>query len=100
MMFEDQGVTYKDVRISREEWPGLKKTLVETGQTPFGQLPIVELAGQIMPQSAAFNRYFAKIFGKTPPPPPPLTMINLLLLLFGLRPPAQVSMAPALARST
>jgi len=64
MIFEDQGITYNDVRIPRESWPALKKELVESGRNPSGQLPIVEIGGQTLSQSFSIHRFFARIFGK------------------------------------
>ncbi|OQV22675.1 putative Glutathione S-transferase 1 [Hypsibius exemplaris] len=49
-------VPYEDVRIPMEQWPGIKR------ETPFRQLPVLEIDGTVYGQSAAFNRLLAKRF--------------------------------------
>lgn len=56
-IFAYTGILYEDVRISREEWPSLK------AETPFGQLPYLEVDGKQLGQSAAFARLVAKRYG-------------------------------------
>ncbi|GMS93842.1 hypothetical protein PENTCL1PPCAC_16017, partial [Pristionchus entomophagus] len=50
-------IPFEDVRISLHDWPSLKST------TPFGQMPLLEVDGQSLPQSFAIFRYLAKQFG-------------------------------------
>ncbi|XP_033644356.1 uncharacterized protein LOC117303993 [Asterias rubens] len=57
LMFAEKGVEYEDVRIERDQWPDMKPN------TPQGQLPILEVDGQVIPQSKAFCRYLAREFG-------------------------------------
>nr|AST11629.1 glutathione S-transferase s1 [Bemisia tabaci] len=46
-----------DDRITTEDWPKIKPT------TPFGKLPILEIDGKIVNQTAAICRYYAKKAG-------------------------------------
>ncbi|CAN0093395.1 unnamed protein product, partial [Hapterophycus canaliculatus] len=57
------GVEWEDNRISKDEWPALKSAL------PFGQLPILEVDGVVIPQSSAQLRYVGKIGGFYPTDP-------------------------------
>ncbi|KAF8366682.1 hypothetical protein PRIPAC_84511 [Pristionchus pacificus] len=62
-VFAYAGVAYEDVRIPRAKWPELKP------HTPFGQLPLLEVDGAPIAQSAAILRFLGKQFeltGKTP----------------------------------
>ncbi|CAJ0581270.1 unnamed protein product, partial [Mesorhabditis spiculigera] len=56
-LFELAHVEYEDCRIEREVWPELKHT------APFGQLPMLEVDGQKLPQSKAIMRYVAQKYG-------------------------------------
>uniref|UniRef100_A0A0B7A4V0 Glutathione transferase n=1 Tax=Arion vulgaris TaxID=1028688 RepID=A0A0B7A4V0_9EUPU len=56
------GKAFEDIRISREEWPKLMPT------TPFGQIPVVDIDGEVFTQSFAIAQYFARefnLYGKT-----------------------------------
>jgi glutathione S-transferase len=63
MIFKVAGVEFEDVRLEREQFtPELKAGL------PFGQLPVLEVDGVKLGQSAACARYLARKFnlaGKT-----------------------------------
>jgi glutathione S-transferase len=48
------GVDYDDVRVDRAEWRAIKSTM------PMGQIPVVEVDGHTLCQSAAIGRYFAR----------------------------------------
>ncbi|CAG9761714.1 unnamed protein product [Ceutorhynchus assimilis] len=48
---------YEDNRIAFQDWQALKPN------TPYGQLPILEVDGKVVPQSTAIGRYLAKQFG-------------------------------------
>ncbi|KAF7287673.1 glutathione S-transferase S1-like [Rhynchophorus ferrugineus] len=50
---------YEDVRVSREQWHEIKK------DTPFGQIPILEIDGKPVAQSNAIARYLARQFKLT-----------------------------------
>uniref|UniRef100_A0A8D8R3S9 glutathione transferase n=1 Tax=Cacopsylla melanoneura TaxID=428564 RepID=A0A8D8R3S9_9HEMI len=50
-------VDFEDVRINLEQWAGLKS------KTPFGKLPVLEVDGKPLHQSAAICRYLAKQCG-------------------------------------
>ncbi|GMS93298.1 hypothetical protein PENTCL1PPCAC_15471, partial [Pristionchus entomophagus] len=56
-LFHLAGIPYEDIRIQRPDWPALK------AKTPFGQIPLLEVDGQPLPQSFAIFRYLAKEFG-------------------------------------
>ncbi|CAB0039887.1 unnamed protein product [Trichogramma brassicae] len=53
------GLNYTDERIPKERWPELKKSM------PFGQLPVLEINGQVIAQSNAIARYLARKHGLT-----------------------------------
>ncbi|CAM9234419.1 unnamed protein product, partial [Hapterophycus canaliculatus] len=57
------GVDWEDNVINGDDWLVLKPTL------PFGQLPILEVDGVIIPQSLAQLRYVGKIGGLYPTNP-------------------------------
>jgi len=63
MIFKVAGVEFEDFRIEKEEFtPEMK------AETPFGQLPVLEVDGVKLCQSNAFARYLARKFnlaGKT-----------------------------------
>nr|AGA61750.1 glutathione S-transferase 2 [Ancylostoma duodenale] len=62
-LFALAGVHYEDIRVPKEQWPELKPKM------PFGQMPVLEVDGQQIPQSLAIARYLARKFGyagKTP----------------------------------
>ena len=63
MMFEEKGIKYENQFVDRETWPVEKKRLMETGENPFGQVPVVSHNGKTLFQSAAFTRYYAKKLG-------------------------------------
>ncbi|CAD6195765.1 unnamed protein product [Caenorhabditis auriculariae] len=52
-------VEYEDIRFEHQgpEWPKLKPN------TPFGQVPLLEVDGKQIPQSLAITRYLANKFG-------------------------------------
>uniref|UniRef100_A0A0M3HW22 Glutathione S-transferase 1 n=1 Tax=Ascaris lumbricoides TaxID=6252 RepID=A0A0M3HW22_ASCLU len=63
LIFHQAGVEFEDNRLSREDWPSLKPS------TPFGQLPLLEVDGEVLAQSTAIFRYLGRKFGlagKTP----------------------------------
>lgn len=56
-------VEFEDVRVTKEQWPELKPRM------PFGQMPVLEVDGEQIPQSLAITRYLARKYGfagKTP----------------------------------
>lgn len=55
-LFAVAGVEYKDVRVEREKWAELKPN------SPFGQMPYMEIDGAKFCQSNALARYFARKF--------------------------------------
>jgi len=63
LVFAEAGVDYTDERIERTAWPGTLKA-----ETPFGQLPVLEVDGKKLCQSNTCARYLARQFklaGKT-----------------------------------
>jgi len=62
LIFAAAGVEYEDVRIMKDQWSAMK------AETPFGQLPVLEVDGVKLCQSNACARYLARKFdlaGKT-----------------------------------
>ncbi|XP_059143179.1 glutathione S-transferase 3-like [Physella acuta] len=62
LMLEAAGRKYDDVRHTRESWP------TEKPNTPFGQMPVLEVDGQRFAQSVAMANYIARLcgfYGKT-----------------------------------
>uniref|UniRef100_F1LBG7 Glutathione S-transferase 1 n=1 Tax=Ascaris suum TaxID=6253 RepID=F1LBG7_ASCSU len=57
LIFHQAGVEFEDNRLSREDWPSLKPS------TPFGQLPLLEVDGEVLAQSTAIFRYLGRKFG-------------------------------------
>ncbi|KAI8798287.1 glutathione S-transferase 7 [Biomphalaria glabrata] len=51
------GQKFEDVRFTRETWPA------EKPNTPFGQLPVLEIDGKRYAQSVAISTYLAREFG-------------------------------------
>jgi glutathione S-transferase len=56
LIFADKGIDYVDERVS-DGFAQLKPTL------PFGQLPVLEVNGIVIPQSVAITRYLAREHG-------------------------------------
>lgn len=57
LLFAVAGVKFEDVRVRREDWLSVKPT------TPFGQMPVLEVDGQVIAQSVAINNFLAREFG-------------------------------------
>lgn len=51
------GQDFEDNRVEMKDWPAIKPN------TPYGQLPLLEVGGLTICQSVAINRYLAKKFG-------------------------------------
>lgn len=62
MLFALAGVEYEDVRYELEAW---KNGLKDKVETPFGQLPVLEIddGKEVLSQSNSINRYLAEEFG-------------------------------------
>jgi glutathione S-transferase len=58
ILFEVAGVPYEDVRVEFSHWPGDFKK-----DTPFGQLPVLEIDGVKLCQSNTIARYLANKYG-------------------------------------
>jgi len=56
-------VDFVDERIERDAWAEMKPSV------PFGQLPVAEVDGKYLAQSAAIDRYCAKVAGLLPDDP-------------------------------
>ena len=54
------GVTFEDRRIPRKDWPGHRD------QTPYQELPVLEVDGKLIAQSNTINRYLGKLTGLYP----------------------------------
>lgn len=76
-LFHLAGVAYEDVRIERDDWPKHKEgthfhthsmmitALYEPcSEMPWGQVPVLEVDGKKMGQSAAIYQFLAKQFGR------------------------------------
>lgn len=53
-------VPFEDDRIPAADWPALKDS------TPFGQLPVLEVDGEVITQTNTINRYVGKLGGLYP----------------------------------
>nr|WRX05953.1 GSTS1e [Helicoverpa armigera] len=51
------GQEFEDHRISDEDWPAFKPN------TPFGQMPVLELNGKKYAKTSAISRYFGRKYG-------------------------------------
>lgn len=56
LIFAAAGQKYEDIRYERSEWPSHK------GETPLGQIPVLEIDGLKLPQSLSMARFLAKQF--------------------------------------
>jgi glutathione S-transferase len=54
------GIAFDDHRIPGKEWPGFRD------QTPFQQMPTLEVDGRLVTQSNTINRYVGKLTGLYP----------------------------------
>jgi len=63
LIFEDQGVTYVDHKVVREDWPALKQHLMDSGENVFGQLPVLVIGDKTLVQNYAIMRYVGEILG-------------------------------------
>jgi glutathione S-transferase len=57
------GIPFTDQHVTEKDWPDLK------GKLPFGQVPVLEVDGKQLAQSAAIERYVAKLAGLHPTDP-------------------------------
>ncbi|KAF1752714.1 hypothetical protein GCK72_019269 [Caenorhabditis remanei] len=60
-MFHMAGVEFEDVRYNLEDWIKEGSTTKET--MPFGQMPVLEVDGEMIPQSSAIARFVANQLG-------------------------------------
>lgn len=56
-IFAQAGQDYEDIRTSSEDWAAMKPT------TPFGQLPTLDVDGEILAGSGPIGRYLAENLG-------------------------------------
>ncbi|KAL8685778.1 MAG: hypothetical protein Q9218_007550 [Villophora microphyllina] len=63
LMWEDAGIAYTDVRYSFDEYPEYKKAVIAQ-KNPTTNVPVIELNGQILTQSYAILRHFARQLGE------------------------------------
>lgn len=59
VLFHYTGTPFEDVQLKREAWMEFK----ESGKTPFGLLPILEVDGTVLSSSEAIVCYIAEVFG-------------------------------------
>nr|ABV01122.2 glutathione S-transferase [Haliotis diversicolor] len=57
LILKTAGADFEDNRVEFSEWPALKE------QTPFGQLPFIEIDGKPFPESMSISRLLAAEFG-------------------------------------
>jgi len=57
LLFTAAGVPFTDNRVEQKDWPAFKP------QTPYGQMPVLEVNGKSYGQSGAIQRYLAREFG-------------------------------------
>ncbi|EGT57291.1 hypothetical protein CAEBREN_07846 [Caenorhabditis brenneri] len=60
-MFHMAGVEFEDVRYELEDW--IKEGSTTKDTMPFGQMPVLEVDGEKIPQSAAIARFVANELG-------------------------------------
>uniref|UniRef100_A0A0N5AN66 glutathione transferase n=1 Tax=Syphacia muris TaxID=451379 RepID=A0A0N5AN66_9BILA len=63
LLFNYAGVPFEDIRISNEQWFQLKPKM------PYGQVPVLEVDGHMIAQSAAIYRYLGHQFNLAPKSP-------------------------------
>ncbi|VDP35371.1 unnamed protein product [Soboliphyme baturini] len=63
LLFAYVGQPYEDVRVTIEHWPKVKPSK----DMPFGQVPLLEVDGKQLTQSACIMRYLGEQFGEYPP---------------------------------
>ncbi|CAJ0564186.1 unnamed protein product, partial [Mesorhabditis spiculigera] len=56
-LFALAGQKFEDVRVPFEDWPKVKP------ETPYGQLPVLEVDGKTLAQSVTIARFLARRFG-------------------------------------
>jgi len=59
ILFAYSETPYEDIRLTKEEFAPKKSTF------PFGQIPVLEVDGNVLAQSQAINRFLAKTFHLT-----------------------------------
>jgi glutathione S-transferase len=60
MMLNYAGIPFENFAFPRDQWPELKQKM------PYGQVPVLEVDGKMLAQTAAIERYAAKLAGLTP----------------------------------
>lgn len=80
LILAEAGVKYEDVRLTQDEWKNKLKVSQKRGMlraartiahfvcalqesTPWGQMPLLEVDGKVLAQSAAINRFLAREHG-------------------------------------
>lgn len=63
LLWEDAGISYVDVRYTFDEYPRYKSSTIAE-LNPNATLPVIELNGQILTQSYAVLRHFARQLGE------------------------------------
>uniref|UniRef100_A0A7E4VCC6 glutathione transferase n=1 Tax=Panagrellus redivivus TaxID=6233 RepID=A0A7E4VCC6_PANRE len=72
ILFKIAKVPFEDNRIAAEQWPAYKD------ETPFGQIPVLEVDGQKLTHSTAILRYLGGQFGLTGKTPIENALIDAL----------------------
>lgn len=77
LLLAEGNIPYEDVRTEHKDWPAIKDSM------PFGQMPVLEVDGIRIAESAAIERYVARIanlYGSTP-----LEQARIDMIVEGLR---------------
>jgi glutathione S-transferase len=67
--------SFEDIRVKRDEWPNLKVS----DKCMYGQMPLLEIDGNIYAQSMAILRYVGKVTGLYPTDPIEALRVDELL---------------------
>ncbi|GJQ13273.1 hypothetical protein GpartN1_g5775.t1 [Galdieria partita] len=59
-LLEDNNIPYENKFVQKDEWSQAKKHGVESGQIPFGQLPVLKDGNLNLAQGGAIIRYLAR----------------------------------------
>lgn len=77
LLFAEANVPYEDIRVDQKDWPEMKPSILiainalnfickiykaknDFSEMPFGQLPVLDIDGKVLPQSRAMIKYLAR----------------------------------------
>ncbi|TPX63999.1 hypothetical protein SpCBS45565_g06178 [Spizellomyces sp. 'palustris'] len=67
LFFADAGIPHEEAPTNKDEWPALKKQLIESGANPIGTVPIVKIGDKVYHQTMPTVKYFSKKIQKYVP---------------------------------